>query len=432
MDQPNVIAVRYCLYARKSSEQDERQALSIDAQVKEAREMAEKCGLEVVAERHESHSAKASGQRPEYMQMLEDIRNGTYNGILTWAPDRLSRNAGDLGALVDLMDQGLLAEIRTPSQRFINSPNEKFLLMILCSQAKLENDNKSVNVKRGLRAKVEMGYRPNMAPLGYLHDKYAPKGERRVFLDPKRAPVIKEAFEKIANEGWTGRQLKHWFDESGFTTRAGKQMTLSMIYRMVDNPFYTGRFEFPRGSGKWFAGKHETIVDQKTFDRAVETMKCAPKGPRLQKEYAFTRLIKCGECGSTVCAEEKLKRLKDGTVRRYVYYGCGKRWMTGCKQTYIREEELIGQLCEMIKKVDIDKLSTLKRVKDEMGRVQRLIAVVGGKTAAAQFAGALQGVDVHDFAAYVLREGMRDEKRDLLDKLKSNFVLKDKRIYLAP
>ena len=140
--------IRYVLYARKSTESEERQVLSIDSQIKEMLELAERENLEIVEIRRESHSAKESGQRPVYKEILEDIRRGRFNGILTWAPDRLSRNAGDLGSIVDLMDQKLLLEIRTYGQHFKNSPNEKFLLMILCSQAKLENDNKSVNVKR--------------------------------------------------------------------------------------------------------------------------------------------------------------------------------------------------------------------------------------------------------------------------------------------
>lgn len=143
----NTQTLTYCLYARKSSESDERQAMSIDSQLAEMRSMAELLALNVVCELQESHSAKDSGQRPVYNRLLQGIRDGEYNAILIWAPDRLSRNAGDLGAVVDLMDQGLLLHIRTYSQTFTNNPNEKFLLMILCSQAKLENDNKSINVK---------------------------------------------------------------------------------------------------------------------------------------------------------------------------------------------------------------------------------------------------------------------------------------------
>src|SRR5690606_12628565 len=132
--------VKYCLYARKSTEQEDKQALSIESQVREMITLAEREGLEIVEIKRESHSSKEVGQRPVYNELINEIRQGKLNGILTWAPDRLSRNAGDLGSVVDLMDQGLLHEIRTYGQKFTNNPNEKFLLMILGSQAKLEND----------------------------------------------------------------------------------------------------------------------------------------------------------------------------------------------------------------------------------------------------------------------------------------------------
>jgi len=147
--------------------------MSIDSQLKEMQELADKDGLIIKEIYQESHSAKISGKRPVFNKLVVDIEKGIFNGILALAPDRLSRNAGDLGMLVDLMDQGKLKRIKTYSQSFSNNPNEKFLLMILCSQAKLENDQKGLNVKRGIRAKCEMGWRPGMAPLGYFNRSFA-------------------------------------------------------------------------------------------------------------------------------------------------------------------------------------------------------------------------------------------------------------------
>ena len=116
--------------------------LSIDSQIREMEKMAKEHELDIVVMKKESHSAKEAGQRPVFEEIITEIKQGKFDGILTWAPDRISRNAGDLGRIVDLMDQGLLKEIRTyGGQKFSNNPNEKFLLMILGSQAKLENDN---------------------------------------------------------------------------------------------------------------------------------------------------------------------------------------------------------------------------------------------------------------------------------------------------
>jgi DNA invertase Pin-like site-specific DNA recombinase len=266
--------IQYCLYARKSSESDERQAMSIDSQIKEMKELASKEGLIVSEIRKESHSAKNSGQRPVFMQLLGDIRENKVDGILTWAPDRLSRNAGDLGMLVDLMDQEKLHQIRTFSQAFSNNPNEKFLLMILCSQAKLENDQKGLNVKRGIRAKCEMGWRPGPAPLGYINRSFA--GVKEISLDADRAPFVKQMFERVLN-GASGRDIKKWADSIGFNYKSGKPLTLSQIYRMLKDPFYYGEFEFPKNSGVWYRGAHESIISRETFLKVREKMKVPPK-----------------------------------------------------------------------------------------------------------------------------------------------------------
>lgn len=421
-----IIPIRYCLYARKSSEDDERQALSIESQVKEVLEMAARDNLNVVEIRRESHSAKNSGSRPEFNRLIGDIREKKFDGILTWAADRISRNAGDLGTVVDLMDQGLLQEIRTSGPKFTNSPSDKFMLMMLCSHAKLENDNKGVNVKRGFRAKVEMGYRPNMAPLGYLHDTYAPKGARRIYIDPERGPIIKEMFHKIAYEGWTGRDVKRWMDgEKKFTTRKGKKITLSMIYRMLDNDFFTGRYEFPRGSGKWFEGKHEVLITKEVFNKAREVMKGDPRTtPIGTKEFGFTKMFKCGACKGGITADEKIKRLKDGTIKRYVYYGCNKKWLTGCKEPNLREEDLLSQLCKIIDKVDIDELGAVERIKQEIERLTKMISSLGGHLATAKVAEAMPDIDVYACAKYILKEGTRDEKRDLLQHIKTTLFMK--------
>lgn len=236
--------MRHCLYARKSSESEEMQVLSIDSQIKEMLSIAEREKLEVVEMKRESHSAKASGQRPVYNEI---ISAGKFNGILTWAPDRLSRNAGDLGMLVDLMDQKLLLKIRTYSQRFTDSLNEKFLLMILDSQAKLENDNRGINIRRGMKTRVEMGLWPAIAPLGYLNENRSDR-PCQVIVDPARGQVVRQMFEKVAHEKWSGRKSYRWLKyDLNFKTRNDKALALGGVFRMLVNPFYYGMIEYPRG-----------------------------------------------------------------------------------------------------------------------------------------------------------------------------------------
>jgi DNA invertase Pin-like site-specific DNA recombinase len=422
--------IRWCLYARKSTEADELQALSIDSQIKEMLEKANAENIEVAEIRRESHSAKDSGQRPVFNQLLTDIRQGLFNGIVCWSADRLSRNAGDLGSLVDLMDQGKLIEIRTHGQKFTNNPNEKFLLMILGSQAKLENDNKGINVKRGLRAKCEKGWRPGPPPLGYIHDRFADKGDKKIFLDPKRAPIIKKIFEKVANEQYSGRQILRWLlNETDFKTRNDKNITLSMIYRMLEESFYYGEFQYPVGSDKWYRGNHDPIISKELFQKAREHLKRDNIERSESKEFSFTKLIKCGHCGSGVTAEEKFKKLEDGSVNRYVYYGCTRSRDLNCKGGYLREEELVKQLSKILDEIDLDELGIEGQFKEEVERYYKFSkGVLGIKID--QFEQQKQ-TDLRNYAKYILKEGATQEQRNLLSNLKSRLVMRNKIIEIT-
>ena len=423
------VKIKYCLYARKSTEDDEKQTLSIDSQIKEMMDLANREGLEVVEVRRESHSAKDSGQRPVFSKLLEDIRKGFFNGILCWAPDRLSRNAGDLGSIVDMMDQRIILDIRTHAQRFGNSPNEKFLLMILGSQAKLENDHKGENVKRGLRAKCDMGWRPSPPPLGYLHDLTVKKGQKRILVDPERAPIMVKMFEKVAYENYSGRKLLDWFNkEIKFTTRSGCRIALSAIYKILKDTFYYGKFEYPVGSGKWYEGKHEPLITKDLFMKIQEKLAITPRRHPGTHEFDFTRLMYCGFCGSSVSAEEKFKHQKNGNKHRYVYYHCSKGKDRDCKQPAIREEELLKQLLNIIDKVDLDEIGAQEKIKQEVARYRKFSYGVLGQDVA--FERRPIDVDIRSYAKYILIEGSKDEKRELLSCLRSRLELKEKTIYL--
>jgi len=420
--------IKYCLYARKSTESEEQQVLSIDSQIKEMIKIAERDGLEITEIRKESHSAKAVGQRNVFNTLVTDIRTGKFTGILTWAPDRLSRNAGDLGSLVDLMDQKLLLEIRTFSQKFTNNPSEKFMLMILCSTAKLENDNKSENVKRGLRTRCEQGLRPSVAPTGYLNEKRKDK-PCEVIVDPVRAPIIKQMFEKVANEQWSGRRIYQWLkNDVNLKTINGKHLSLSNIFILLQKTFYYGVFEFPEGSGNWYTGQHTPIITKELFDRAREQLKRSEI--KNNKEFAFTKLITCGLCGSGVTATERWKYQKNGNSHRYVYYGCTKRRDVNCQCGYIKEEEIIEQIIQILDTLDINELGVKQKFKDEITRYNKFRKIALGKSR--EQSTKLEIFDAKAYAVYLLTDGSITEKRELLSNLKSKLMLKNKVISLMP
>ncbi len=423
-----VAKTRYCLYARKSTEQDELQALSIDSQIKEMSALAARDGLDVVITKRESHSAKETGQRPVFNEMLDDIRAGKYNGILTWAADRISRNAGDLGKVVDLMDAGLLHGIQTYGQKFSNNPNEKFLLMILCSQAKLENDNKSINVKRGLRTRAEMGMLPGWAPIGYLNDRRSDH-KCEYLLDPLRSPVVKMIFEKVAKERWSGVKIFYWLrDEIKFTTRSGKNLNISTLYEMLKNPFYCGVFEYPRKSGNWYVGKHEPLITREVFEAVRQKIVAETKPRKRAGGFAFVKMMSCGDCGSGITAFEKEKLVKsEGVTRMYRYYACDHSRNRRCKSRYIREDSVMIQMAEIIDEIELDKIGARHLIDREIGRYNKLRKKVLGSTEKDTAA----AMDIKKYAKYLLEEGTMEEKRELLEQLKGKLVLKNRKLVLV-
>ena len=423
--------VKFCLYARKSTESDERQAMSIDSQVKEMKAMAERDGLFIKEIRQESHSAKSSGLRPVFNQLITDIKEEKFNGILTWAPDRLSRNAGDLGSLVDLMDQKKLVKIQTYSQSFSNNPNEKFLLMILCSQAKLENDQKGLNVKRGLRAKCEAGWRPNMAPLGYLN---VMNNNRisYVKLDPDRSPTVKQIFNRVAEKGQSGRVLKRWLDQIGFTTRSDKPIALSKIYTILRNPFYYGEFEF---DGKKYKGNHEPLITKELFDK-VQRRLIAPDREWNKQVFPFKHLCVCGSCGASVVGEEKYRELKSGGFRKHVYYHCSRSKDYECNEPYIPEEDLIKQLMAHIDELKLDEIELAHQLKQDIDKFHRLRSEVLNEEF---ISGNLRELDydafnhvnkdmVKEYMIHVLRVGTAEERNHVLSAIKTKFILHNKEL----
>lgn len=142
---------RCLMYCRKSSESDERQIQSLPDQITNLTALIKQRGIELVSEPlQEQRTAKIPG-RPVFGKLVQMIEDGEVNTIVLLNPSRLSRNTVDTGRIIYLMDQGKLLEVVTPYQSFRNNPSDKFMLNLLCTQAKLENDNKSVNVTEGLK-----------------------------------------------------------------------------------------------------------------------------------------------------------------------------------------------------------------------------------------------------------------------------------------
>lgn len=272
-----------------------------------------------------------------------------------------------------------------------------------------------------------MGLWPSVAPTGYLNHPDRNK-KCEVILDEYRADVIKQMFEKVAENGWSGRKLYHWLrDEIKFVTKNGKPLTLSNVYIILKSTFYYGEFEYPKGGGKWYVGKHDPIITKDLYNR-VQNKLTNDNTVRVQnKEFAFTRMITCGLCGSGITADEKFKKLKDGTENRYVYYGCTKFKDKTCPCGHIREEDLIEQLASILDTVSLDEIGMKDQIRAGLEShnafQQSVLGITPDKIK-------VKEVDIRNYAKHILRDRPIDEKRALLCNLRSKLTLNEKQITL--
>src|SRR3989339_682558 len=323
---------KFFLYARKSTDVEDKQVRSIEDQIAELRTFAKQENLNIIDVLIEKQSAKIPG-RPIFGEMLKRIEGGEADGILAWHADRLARNSVDGGRIIYLLDTEKLASLKFPTLWFENTPQGKFMLNIVFGQSKYYVDSLSENTKRGLRQKVKRGEYPGPAPIGYINDSRT----KTVVVDRKKAKVIRGAFELYA-EG--NSRLE---DISDFLAQRG----------ILSNPFYTGLFRY---SKELHEGKYEPIIAKKIFDKVQEVLKQRGR-PHHKTKYEpqdFCGLLKCDTCGMSITGEYRVKKQKNGNVHDYIYYHCTKKNKSiKCPEPCIRQEELDKQISSLLQKFSL-------------------------------------------------------------------------------
>ena len=345
--------MKYFLYARKSTDVEDKQILSIEAQLAELRALAKHESLPIVDEFIEKRSAKMPG-RLVFNDMLWRIQNSEAQGIICWKIDRLARNPVDGGQIQWLLQQNIITHIQTHDRSYY--PNDNVLMMsVELGMATEYIRQLSANTARGLRQKARQGDFPGKAPFGYINN----SNIKKIAVHRKNAKLVKKMFELYATGGVRLEDLAKVLEKSEIKSKNNNRIHVSRISHIINNPIYYGHF---RHAGEIYEGKHETIISKELFDKANAVLRGRGRTPDKKTDpRPFCGLMSCGLCGMGITGEIKIKRQKNGNIHRYVYYHCSKKSKTQkCSEPCIRAEELDRQLSALLTEYSMPKEWAIK------------------------------------------------------------------------
>lgn len=378
--------LRYFIYCRKSTESEDRQIASIPDQLRELGVIVERDCLKIVGKPYtESGSAHEVG-RPNFNEMMNRIQKGEANGILVWHQNRLARNPLDGAMVVYMMDQGFIKQIRTKNGVYENNADDKGYLGHEFVDSKKYSDHLSEVVIRGLHSKVNERHEwPGVAKPGYTNVMDPIYRTSKIEIDKDRFPLLQKAFDMVRAGVYTPLQALDYLNKDlGYRTRRTrkygcKPMSKPTWYRILVDPFYYGLIIHTQGT---VMGTHEPMMTKSQFEELQMRLGRFGKVRRSDLEFPYKEVLRCGECGGVVTAQDKLQiRCKtcktkyhkkksdnleyckackrrftspeDYQILHYVYYGCTKKKTPECSQGHVRLEEIEQTIDQELAKFEI-------------------------------------------------------------------------------
>jgi site-specific DNA recombinase len=347
--------LRYIAYVRKSTEDEEKQVLSKEAQ----RNKIDDCfkDLNIVDVLDESKSAFEPDKRDEFKKMLEMVDSSEIDGIIAWHPDRLSRNEVDASAITWRIRQGKIKDLKFASFSFDNSPEGIMMLQMTMSQSQYSSAKLSKDVKRGNEQKRKNGGICGVAMEGYLNDRL----NKTIYPDELRFPLLRQAFDMfLTGEHSVQKVLRFLNDDCKYLTvkrnkRGGESLSRTSLYYIFTNPRYSGWIPDPYDPDLFHKAGYKPMLTTEEYDKVQ--MLLGKKGrPRLatNKQFALRGLVRCGECGCAITAEEKIKHYKNGTSKTYIYYHCTHKRRPCSEKAYMTQDKLYEEVSKLLDRYELN------------------------------------------------------------------------------
>jgi len=280
--------------------------------------------------RDDDISAHSGRVRPEYRRMLDDIKDGTVDGVIAWHLDRLHRRPIELEEFAQVCDNAGAKVTTLHGDVDFGTGDGLLLARIMAAVAANESDAKSRRVRRKMDEVAQAG-RPHggTRAFGYEADK--------VTVRPAEAAIVKDMAERfLAGEPLIS--LTNWLNDQGIATTGKADSWRTSTLRGI---LYSARISGQRehrgeiiGEAVWPA----IITPAQTARIRAILDDPARRTNRTARRYYLAGMLRCGKCGATLMAHPRQG------VRRY-HCKAGPDF-TGCGGIYIdatRVEELISE-----------------------------------------------------------------------------------------
>ena len=350
----DITKLRYALYARKSTDDMQRQVRSIGDQITECEDLATRMGLRLVRPYiKETKSAKKPGQRPLFSKLLADLRQGKIDGILAWHPDRLARNMKEGGELIDLIDEKVVKDLKFVTHHFTNDANGKMLLGMAFVLSKHYSDDLSQKVTRGMRQGFKEGKSSGSPKHGYVRTEdgiYKP--------DSNNFALICEAWQ-MRKEGMGMRDIADYMNSKGYariikdrgSKNYGKKIPMShqiLSERVFNNPFYYGMLiQANNQVDLRTIYDFEPAVSEEDYNE-VQRLSRARLSPFIRKRRDTFFPLHSGMVRCAICNHSMTPGASKGRDKKYLYYRCTNK---NCerKKKGIRANIVFNYIYELLK-----------------------------------------------------------------------------------
>ncbi len=307
------------VYIRVSTEDQVREGFSLGEQKEKLLALCKFKDLEVYKVYEDAGvSAKDMEHRPQFQQMLQDMKDGKINYIVAYKLDRITRSVRDLEELITLLEQYGCYLLCDRDDVNTSTANGKFFVRMLTVLSQLEIEIVSERTKFGLNGAIKSGHIPGQRPFGYTKSE-----EKKMVIDPTTRPYVEKIFNMYL-EGKSFQQIANYFNDSNiYPEKKWRDTTISKI---IDNRIYMGDYEQYKRIGKKnniapivYMNVVEPIISRAMWEECQRQKEINQRTYTRDRIYTFFQRLKCPKCGRIMKCKGS-----GGKKRKYMYYTCEK------------------------------------------------------------------------------------------------------------